>query len=381
MNDQATLQSLVDELSGAIGRPVVLDDPGLVPLAYSRQWGDLDPVRRSSILGRSAPDDVRRALFAQGISTAQPWLRTDADADLGMEGRVCIPIRTAGEVAGYLWVLDPDASLDEGAMRCAMAAADDIAGALGAGEAKDERALLDGLCSPEPDRRQPAVGEVLRRRLLPDAPAVLCLAVAGRRADPSVALRAAARRLSVGHAMTGGDSSRAVIVASLDEPLVRDGAADSVAAFVHAAAGGDVCVGQSAPAALGELHRAHHQAAVALRVAAAAPAGSRVAAWPSLGASRLVAQLGDDVVGDVPAALRRMIREDPVLTHTLEVFLDAAGDIKVAADQLSLHRSGLYYRLSRIEELTGVDLHSGDDRLLAHVAIRLERFTRSSDGD
>jgi DNA-binding PucR family transcriptional regulator len=69
--------------------------------------------------------------------------------------------------------------------------------------------------------------------------------------------------------------------------------------------------------------------------------------------------------------LRHLIAAEPTLAATLEAFLDAAGDIKRTAAALSLHRSGLYYRLQRIEELTGLDLAQGDDRLLAQLALRL----------
>jgi DNA-binding PucR family transcriptional regulator len=45
--------------------------------------------------------------------------------------------------------------------------------------------------------------------------------------------------------------------------------------------------------------------------------------------------------------------------------------VPATAAALNLHRSGVYYRLRRAEELTGLDLDRGDDRLLAHLALRL----------
>jgi hypothetical protein len=76
--------------------------------------------------------------------------------------------------------------------------------------------------------------------------------------------------------------------------------------------------------------------------------------------------------------LLHLLRDEPGLAETLAAFLDAAGDVKSAAAALSLHRSGLYYRLQRIEELTGLDLSRGDDRLLAHLAIRVGAPVRMS---
>jgi DNA-binding PucR family transcriptional regulator len=54
------------------------------------------------------------------------------------------------------------------------------------------------------------------------------------------------------------------------------------------------------------------------------------------------------------------------------------GDVKSTAAELWLHRTSLYYRLRRIEEVAGVDLNRGEDRLLCYVALRLSRLSRSS---
>ena len=64
---------------------------------------------------------------------------------------------------------------------------------------------------------------------------------------------------------------------------------------------------------------------------------------------------------------------------TLETYLDHAGDVKSTAAELWLHRTSLYYRLRRIEEVAGVDLNRGEDRLLCHVALRLARLQRAAE--
>ena len=64
------LQEIVDALSVRLGRPVLVDDVELRPLAYSSQVGELDCVRTASILGRAAPDAAREALFGHGIRAA-----------------------------------------------------------------------------------------------------------------------------------------------------------------------------------------------------------------------------------------------------------------------------------------------------------------------
>jgi DNA-binding PucR family transcriptional regulator len=41
---------------------------------------------------------------------------------------------------------------------------------------------------------------------------------------------------------------------------------------------------------------------------------------------------------------------------------------------LGIHRQTLYYRLSRVEQLTGLDLDDGEDRLLLHMALKGARL-------
>jgi DNA-binding PucR family transcriptional regulator len=45
-----------------------------------------------------------------------------------------------------------------------------------------------------------------------------------------------------------------------------------------------------------------------------------------------------------------------------------------AAEQLALHRASLYYRLKKIEDIVGIDLRSGDDRLAAHLSLKALRL-------
>jgi hypothetical protein len=46
----------------------------------------------------------------------------------------------------------------------------------------------------------------------------------------------------------------------------------------------------------------------------------------------------------------------------------------MAADALGIHRATFYYRLHRIERITGLNLQSGDDRLALHLGLKLARL-------
>jgi hypothetical protein len=110
------------------------------------------------------------------------------------------------------------------------------------------------------------------------------------------------------------------------------------------------------------------QARTAAEVAAAVPRFSPVAHWDELGGWRPATALP----GPDPAVLPLLA--DAVLTGTAEVWLDAAGSAARAAEALHVHRQTLYYRLARIEQLTGLDLADGDARLLLHASLRSARL-------
>ena len=75
---------------------------------------------------------------------------------------------------------------------------------------------------------------------------------------------------------------------------------------------------------------------------------------------------------DVLAAQKR-----PDLIDTARCVLDNGGDVTVSAEQLHIHRTTLYYRLDRIEELTGVNLRLAAGRDALHMALHLARVPRT----
>jgi len=59
------------------------------------------------------------------------------------------------------------------------------------------------------------------------------------------------------------------------------------------------------------------------------------------------------------------------LVHTLTVYLECGGNYDRTADSLSIGRSTLRYRLSRIREVSGRDLADPDSKLNLHLAARI----------
>ncbi|MFJ6781468.1 PucR family transcriptional regulator [Streptomyces yangpuensis] len=124
---------------------------------------------------------------------------------------------------------------------------------------------------------------------------------------------------------------------------------------------------------LADLPAAWEQAVAAARAAVAEPRLGPVAQWSRIGPYRLLASLGADPVAD-PAARPLLAPANRELARTAEVFLDCAGQAGRAAAALGIHRQTLYYRLGRVEQLTGLDLDAGEDRLLLHMALKASRL-------
>ncbi|QPC80731.1 helix-turn-helix domain-containing protein [Phototrophicus methaneseepsis] len=66
-------------------------------------------------------------------------------------------------------------------------------------------------------------------------------------------------------------------------------------------------------------------------------------------------------------------RKQSDLIRTLDGFFNANGNLAKAAQDLDVHRNTLVYRLERISELTNLDLNDADNRLILHLALKVQR--------
>ncbi|MEU0969731.1 helix-turn-helix domain-containing protein, partial [Streptomyces sp. NPDC005917] len=124
---------------------------------------------------------------------------------------------------------------------------------------------------------------------------------------------------------------------------------------------------------LAELGTVWQEAAAATRAALAEPRFGPVAEWANIGPYRLLTALPPEASHD-PAVTVLLTPAHRELARTAEAYLDCAGQAGRTAAALGIHRQTLYYRLSRVEQLTGLDLDDGEDRLLLHMALKGARL-------
>lgn len=395
-------QDLVDEISALLGAPATLENRDFRLIAFGAHDSDddqaMDPVRTRSILTRQSTAAVRSWFEGFGIARATGPVHIPAAPEAGVfRGRICLPVRCRGIVQGYVWLLDQEPGPGPAELAAAMEVAQRI-GVLLDQEAKAgadlSREFLAALTAGRGWQQDMAVA-ALRVALGPAAEglhAAVCVAPWTGEAPASVPGAAAvcvvpgeagpgepdgAGRTSGGRTPAG----RAPALAVLLRLRSTDALAPAVTAMerlLPRAAAGDArpsTAGLADPIrALSELPAAWEQAVAAARAAAAQPRLGPVARWSAIGPYRLLAAVAAGPVDD-PATRALLSPAHRELARTAEVFLDCAGQAGRAAAALGIHRQTLYYRLARVEQLTGLDLDEGEDRLLLHMALKAARLT------
>ncbi|MCX5143101.1 MULTISPECIES: CdaR family transcriptional regulator [unclassified Streptomyces] len=375
-------QELVDEISALLGVPATLENRDFGLVAFGAHDSDddtaMDPVRTRSILTRRSTPAVRAWFENFGITRATGPVRIPAAPEAGVyRDRICLPVRHRGVVLGYVWLLDADPGPTDPQLDAAM----EVAARIGALLSDEARAGTDlsrefgaVLTAGRGWQRDMAVA-ALAEALGPDAEGlhtVVCVTPwpddpPSARAVPSAAALSAAP-------FPGGPGTPALAALVrlrshdvLDPALT---AADRLRTTGGAAATAGIAVPRRG---LAELADAWHEASAAARAAAAETRFGPVAEWSAIGPYRLLTALTPDTLPDhtVRPLLTPSHRD---LARTAEVFLDCAGQASRTAAELGIHRQTLYYRLSRVQQLTGLDLNDGEDRLLLHMALKSARL-------
>ena len=385
---------IVDSLAADIRRDVAIDDRQIRWIVHSPHYGEPDAARLQSILERRVSDEAAEWAFSFGIERAEGPVRLPANEQIGARPRLCIPLRSHDVLLGFLFIVDPDESLSDEQIEQAEAAAGDAAGVLYRErrlrelERGRERWLLMHLLDDDTEGDEAARALVDEGFL--DARRVALLVA---RAEPGEQEReqvelaigaaldrlrrdvpgrrgVALRRPDHGVFLVAIDDSTTSSPRALAERLLALADEEGLASRAR--------VGVGAPYDLAAARRSYREACDAVAVAERVERFGRIATWDALGAYRTLARFPLDAADEaLHPGLVAMLR-DPAhapLVDTLETYLDLAGDAKATAEALHLHRATLYYRLNRIEEVTGARLKTGEDRLALHLGLRLARLS------
>ena len=341
MTEPVDMQATVDRLAAAIGHSLLIEDLDQYPVWWCTV-GPVDRTRMRTILHRHV-DPVAAAVIKRfKLADAVGPVRTPTLPDADMWARWCVPVRHGDRLLGFLWVLDPDGTVAEADLpalvECAELAGEAMVNAQHAVEDRTRR-------------RDELVDRLLETR------------------DPEAA-RALAR-------LEGLPSDTRVQVHA---PGIAGGWPLPNAMSAHAGGSGPEVGLSGAPLPLVDLGEAFRRA-VATRRAIAAGARMDPASWDGLGAWRLIVDAPESLSPSQihPGAAVLAQPSNAALMATARVILDLGGDVGAAAKALHLHRTTLYYRMDRIQELTGVDLRTGRARTDLQLALWLVAYRRATD--
>ncbi|UYQ64586.1 PucR family transcriptional regulator [Streptomyces peucetius] len=429
-------QDLVDEISALLAMPATLENRDFGLIAFGAHDSDsafdettLDPVRTRSILTRKSTPAVRSWFEGFGITRATGPVRIPAAPEAGVyRDRICLPVRHRGVALGYVWLLDADPGPTAEQLTAAMEVTERIGVLLadeeraGADLSRELRAVLTAERGWQYDMAVAELATGLGQdaeglhvlvcvtpwtaddapsvRALPGASALCTVTLPAAGSFEADGRRGGTRAGSSAPAGSGGAGSPAagpaaapmasaavaalVRLRSAGNPAPAETVASRLREAAARAASGEPDTGIPLPrAAAAGLAEARHglaglgsawREAVSAARAAHAQAGlGPVARWADLGPYRMLTALPVTVAED-PAVRELLVPAHAELARTAEMFLDCAGQAGRTAAALGIHRQTLYYRLSRVEQLTGLDLDDGEHRLLLHMALKAARL-------
>ncbi|MBO8192460.1 helix-turn-helix domain-containing protein [Streptomyces oryzae] len=397
----AELQRLVEDLGQRLSRSIALDDTDLRLLAYSSHAGEVDPARTTSILKRKVSRSVVDYVREKGARGTDNFFTIPARPDLGIEiARIGVPVKYRGALLGFMWLLTSEGAVDDLQASAVRRAAETVGliihreyllGELSRGR---ERELTRDLLADQAEVRAQAAEQLVAENLFSHRASAALVVTLTRGNSPlteqdRLALTAGVEfgrsRREQRRALTLERPDHAILLLTDDHPTKRGALAElgtGIRERVLAEADSHTCcwIGIGEPRTrLEDVHASYADARRAAEVASVVRVLGFVVRYSELGVYSMLAELPPDRLADSLHPGLRALFERPRpgeddLVFTLEAFFDNAGNIKRTSEQLRIHRTSLYYRLKRVEEITGVDLSRGDDRLSLHLGLKIARL-------
>ena len=381
---RSELQEIVDEAARLLNAPITLEDRNFNLIAHGTQQVGIDSVREAAILARRSSRSVQDWFEQFDIATSAGPLRTPPDQEQQVRSRICLPARWRGVTYGYLWALDDRWALDDPAVSRAMELAEHAAVFLAHHDRRreNEASLLHDLLSYDSEVANDAAAEILDtgqiERGRPIAIVVVgCWRTAGHQTSHLSMWQ------PLGAALTARDDNGLTMLVQLKDELDL-GPAEATArhALEMATAGtrpgrlqwvvagiGSACLN------LTDARTSRTHARIAARVAEAVPSEGRISHWDEIGIYRLLAAASHvDLAALLIDKAVRPLLDNSELRGTIATYLDNAGNVQQTSQALNIHRQTLYYRISKAEELTGIDLRTGHGRGRVQLALMLAPF-------
>jgi sugar diacid utilization regulator len=389
------LQQAVDRLAARLGRSVAVDDMHGRLVASSRHFGDEDKLRVYAVVQRTSDPRLMAYFRTHDIYRWTTPGRIPANPELEFKARVCCPVRVHGIPFGHLFLIDE--SVEDWEIELATATADDIGLIMyrrlvlhEQAHGRRETLTLD-LISTDSEARAAARRTLVDEQLIDVAEPVVAVSVhllvptstqpGTQETTLRVALEHLTRGRSAGRTLTLAKGRRGSVLLFGDTATAEAGrsVAGRLAADLRRAGGIERVVAGLGTVRAGPdaAQLSHDEARLVAGAAVLLPSLGDVVDQENLGAyALLLAVPRHALTADLyPTALRRLLEQatSDSLVETLETYLDCCGDATRTAAELRVHRSTLYYRLGRIETITGVDLHDGRHRLALHLGVKLRR--------
>jgi len=388
---QSDLYALADVTAALAGGAVTIEDAGMRLLAYSRGEATGDDGRTQGILARSAPEKLlERLRVGGGLARIAASAAVVPISVEGFQPRRVVSVRAGGAVVGYVWLVEETHAPDEHA-DAALQEAARIAAPLLARERMTTRV------------KRSVRGEWLARLLTGDGPPAVLAAQLGIPATAwfTVAAYAAPRakvdaepcavrtadlialHLRALHddiAVVDLDSIVYALMIDLEQPeraRIRGTVGDCMARLRRT-------LGEGACAGLGgtvvhveEVAEARASADRALAISAELRPGELVDVEDVRGEAFVLAlrEFAARELYPLSHQLAGLFEYDAANTTdyvpTLRAYLDAMGDVVLAAQRLHVHPNTLRYRMRRVAALSDLDLASADQRFALECQLRL----------
>lgn len=386
-----SIQEIVESLAERLGRPVMISDSRNRSLAFSEQTDGIDKFRIEAIVRFRPLPEMMDYIDRAGVEDPDDIVWVPPNPQMQSLSRTRVSVRRNGILLGYIWLINTPQHITN-RERTAIYESREIVGKFllrnQVYRMRDEESIIQDLLSDDLFSRESAIRTISAKlsgipKIYARSVAIACTADISDPTTIEATIRRAAHKSNsiTTFSCTRGSSTWMTLLISKHETSLQD-ALSSCGAVRREVSREYSKVGHGLRLGIGpsisDLHRLpenYEYALDALRIGRASPGSKSVVAWEELGAYKFLAQIPNGKLQEtgICSGLSRLLASDAngTLFRTLEVYLDSAGHVSTASARLRIHRASLYYRLKKIEEISHMDLSSGDDRLTLHIGVRL----------